>query len=535
MSIVDLNFSAIAPLITLATAALLVLILDLILPYERSRPWWYAVSLGGILLSFWYTLSLWSGSVVDGLATGMAGGSRITDGITAFGGAYTLDRFGLLFGVIVLGAAFLATLLSFFRKEKDVAGYLALILWASMGMMVLAGAGNFLTLFLGLELLSLSLYVLVAFGQEDARAKEAGFKYLVLGSVASAAMLYGLAFVYGQTGTMAFDALLEGWTGGGSTLMKVGVGLVILSFAFKLALVPFHKWAPDVYQGASAPVTAFMTVGTRAAAFAGLARFLMAVLPDEGHSLLLPLWVVAGLSMVAGSLGACVQTNVKRLLAYSGIAHAGYLSMSLLGLNSDGISAGAFYLMSYLFMNLGAFAILVWVSRNGEEGDTLDDLAGLFQRRPVLAGTMTLFMLSLIGFPTTAGFSGKLILVSSALNSDVGSAASWLVGGLALTSAISAYAYVKVIMAMFGERQSAAERAEAGIEEVAEVAATDEPSPEQSSKVANRSVANRGTADEIGFSWSLALVVTACVAGTLYLGLMPKSALAIATNLLPLS
>ncbi len=514
-----MNFSAIAPLLTLATAALLVLILDLILPYERSRPWWYAVALGGILLAGWYTLSLWS----SGAATSQA----------VFGGAYSLDRFGLLFGMIVLSAAFLAVLLSFFRKERDVSGYLALILWAAMGMMVLAGAGNFMTLFLGLELLSLSLYVLVAFGERDTKAKEAGFKYLVLGSVASAAMLYGLGFIYGQTGSMDFTALIAGWSDGASTLMQVGVGLVVLSFAFKLALVPFHKWAPDVYQGASAPVTAFMTVGTRAAAFAGLTRFLLAVVPQGETSLLVPLWALAGLSMVVGSLGACVQTNVKRLLAYSGIAHVGYLSLSFLGLSDQGVSAGAFYLMAYLFMNLGAFAIVVWLSRNGQEGESLEDLAGLFRRRPVLAGTMTLFMLSLIGFPTTAGFSGKLIIAAAALSSGVGDVAAWLVGGLAVTTAISAYAYVKVIMAMLGTSEAGMEVRRENLDAV-EVAVAAEPTQETRDSTGTP-IQPRMSSVEIGYSWSLALVVAVCVAGTLYLGLMPRVALDLATNLLPMT
>ena len=518
MTIVDINFSAIAPLVTLATAALIVLVLDLILPERQGRPWWYAVSLGGILLALWYVFSLWNASGGGGTAAGLG---RLTQGLTAFGGAYIVDRFGLLFGVVVLIAAFLATLLSVLRREEDIAGFLALVLWAATGMMVLAGAGNFLTLFLGLELLSLSLYVLVAFGQGDARAKEAGFKYLVLGSVASAAMLYGLAFIYGATGSMSLSGIVMGWLSGGSTLLKVGVGLVLLAFAFKLALVPFHLWAPDVYQGAPAPVTAFMTVGTRAAAFAALVRFVMAAVPDLGGNLLVPLWVAAILSMVVGSLGACVQGSVKRILAYSGIAHAGYLILAMLGLTGQGVAAGVFYLLAYLFMNIGAFAVVVWIGRQGGEGDRLEDFRGLFFERPVLAGVMTLFMLSLIGFPTTAGFSGKLLLVSTALSSGAG-AGGWLVGALAVTSAISAYAYLRVVMVMFGDRQAAQSAAAAGAE--AEAAATAETSAGAAAVGGERH----------GFSPALALVVLVCVAGTLYLGLMPGAAISLAANLLPL-
>lgn len=513
MTIVDINFSAIAPLITLATAALVVLVLDLILPAGRSRPWAYAAALAGVALSFWYTVSLRDLVAASGAAEGFA---RITGGMTAFGGAYIVDRFGLLFGLIVLTAAFLAILLSFFRREEDVPGYLALVMWAAMGMMVLAGAGNFLTLFLGLELFSLSLYVLVAFGERDLRGKEAGLKYLVLGSVASAAMLYGLAFIYGQTGSVSLASIFAAWSGGGSALLKVGVGLVMLSFAFKLALVPFHTWAPDVYQGAPAPITAFMTVGTRAAAFAALVRFLMAALPDPSGALLVPLWVLAVLSMIVGSLGACVQGNVKRILAYSGIAHAGYLMLALVGLTRQGISAAAFYFLAYLFMNVGALAIVVWLSSRHGEGDRLEDLEGLFHRRPVLAALMTLFMLSLIGFPTTAGFSGKLLLASAALASGA-EAAGWLVGALAVTSAISAYAYLRVVMVMFGDRQAAHVEEEA----VAEAAATEE-------------AADATGPEAIGWSYALALVVAVCAVGTVYLGLMPGGAIALASNLLPL-
>ncbi len=515
MSTVDINFAAIAPIVTLAVAALVVLVLDLILPYERSRPWWYAVSLGGIALSFWYLVGLWSNP---------AG----IEGRSAFGGAYLLDRFGLIFGAIALGAAFLCVLQSVYRKEKDVSGYLALVLWSAMGMMVLAGAGNFLTIFMGLEVLSLSLYVVVAFGEGDAKSKEAAFKYLVLGSVASATILYGFAFVYGQTGSMDLGSVLSGWSGSSSLLMKVGVGLVLLAFGFKLALAPFHVWAPDVYQGASAPITAFMSVGTRAAAFAALTRFLMAALPEQGSDLLIPLWVLAALSMVVGSLGACVQANVKRLLAYSSIAHAGYLAIAWLGFSNLGISAGVFYIAAYLFMNTGAFAIVVWLSKGQREGDTLEDFAGLFYRRPWLAAAMTLFMLSLAGFPTTAGFAGKIFLVSSAMASGMGSVGTWLVGLLAATSAISAYAYVRVIVAMFkGERASGA--LEASLTEREAAAASEEVEESKSG-----SLPALEDATGIGASWALSLVVVVSIAGTLYLGLAPQSVLALASQLLPL-
>lgn len=511
MTAVDLNFTAISPLVTLAVAALLVLVLDLALPADRSRPWWFVVSVGGILLALGYIRSLWSGPAAPGALS-----EGITRGITTFGGAFILDRFTLIFSGMVLVAAMLSVLMSSFRREKDLSGYLALLLWSALGMMVLSGAGNLLTLFLGLEILSLSLYVIVAYGEGE-RNREAAFKYLILGSVASGAFLYGAALVYAQTGTMAFSALALGWASGGS-LMKVGLGLVVASFAFKLALAPFHVWAPDVYEGAPAPVTAFMSVGTKAAAFAGLVRFLVAALPEQEAALMVPVWVLAVLSMVVGSLGACVQTNVKRLLAYSGVAHVGYLMMALLGMNNQGISAGVFYLAAYLFVNVGAFAVVVWLGRDGGEGESLSDFTGLFYRRPVLAGAMTLFLLSLAGFPPTGGFPGKLFLVYSALGSGAGTPATWLVAVLVATTGISAYAYLRVVTAMFRRAEG-----EAAPVEMAEAAAASEASPQGS--------AGSGRTP----SWALAAVVALSVVGTVYLGVSPQSVLALAEQLLPLS
>jgi len=514
LTAVDLNFAAIAPLVTVAVAALLVLVLDLVLPADRSRPWWFAVSVGGLLLALWYVRSLWGGAAAPGVFEG-----TLTRGITAFGGAFILDRFTLIFTAIVLVAALLSILISALRSERDLSGYLALILWSALGMAVLAGAGNLLTLFLGLEILSLSLYVIVAF-REGERSREAAFKYLILGSVASGAFLYGTALVYAQTGGMALESLALGWTSGGA-LMKVGFGLVVAAFAFKLALAPFHVWAPDVYEGAAAPVTAFMSVGTKAAAFAGLVRFLAAALPEQSGVLMLPLWILAIVSMVVGSVGACAQTNVKRLLAYSGVAHVGYLMMALLGLNNDGISAGVFYLAAYLFVNIGAFAVVVWLGEGGREGEELSDFAGLFYRRPALAGAMTLFLLSLAGLPPTGGFPGKLFLVYSALRSGAGSPASWLVAALVITTAVSAFAYLRVVTAMF-RRGVAQTGREAQGEAAAEAAVA-------------RDEAAAAPGARSGFSWALAAAVALSVIGTVYLGVWPKSVLQLAGQLLPLS
>lgn len=523
LAIVDLNFQAIAPLITLAVAGLVVLILDLIMPQERSRPWWYVAGLGGILVALYYVSALWSGPAAGPTAAVVGTGAfgRVTNGIAVFGGAYVVDRFTLLFNTIVLITAFCTVLMSAARRDEEMSGYLALVFGAALGMCVLAGAGNFVTLFLGLEILSLNLYVAVAFRREDVPSKEAAFKYLILGAVATAAMLYGFAFIYGQTGTMSLGSLAQGWTADATLLMKVGFGLVLLGIAFKLALAPFHVWAPDVYQGATAPITAFMSVGTKAAAFAALVRILLALVPDAGTPLLLPLWIMAVASMVVGSFGAAVQTNVKRLLAYSGIAHVGYVMMALLGMNGRGISAGLFYLAAYLFMNVGAFAVVVWLTKDGREGEDLTDFAGLFYRKPGLALAMTLFLLSLSGMPPAGGFQGKLYLIFSALGSGAGGAAYWLVGALVLTTGVSAYAYLRVVTTMF--RRTGATEVTPGAQAEAAPAAYGGAGASQSVGVV-----------ESPAVWALAAVVAIAAIGTLYLGVAPQSVLALTSHVLPL-
>lgn len=524
---VDLNFQAIAPLITLAAAGLVTLILDLILPKDRSRPWCYFAAVAGIAVALWYTIDLWS-TLPPRTATSLAVGElgRLSHGLAVFGGAYIVDRFSLIFSALVMVAALGAILMSVVRREEEMSGYLALILGAALGMSVLVGAGNLITLFLGLEILSLNLYVAVAFQPDHRASKEAALKYLVLGSVATAMMLYGFAFLYGQTGTISLVGLAAGWSMESTMFMKVGLALTLIGLTFKMALAPFHLWAPDVYEGATAPITAFMSVGTKAAAFAALVRMLMAILPDNASSYMLPLWVVGVASMVIGSFGAVVQNNVKRLLAYSGIAHAGYLMMALLGMSNRGMQAGVFYLIAYLFMNIGAFAIVAWLSKKDREGELISDFHGLFYRRPLLALSMTLFMLSLAGFPPAGGFPGKLFLILSALGSGTGAAANWLIAGLVITTGVSAFAYLKVVTAMF---RKGTVQTEAGDQDTAPGEALVAAADDSSGAVDAQSVPAG-----IGFHWGLAAVVALSVAGTLYLGMLPRNVLALADQLLPL-
>lgn len=420
------------PLLSMAAGALVVLVIDLLLPARQGRIWWYLASVAAVLLGLYYTTANW-GSPAAGI----------------YNGAFISDRFTLAYNYILLGAALFTVLLSVRRSEEDVSGYLALVLWATMGMMVLAGAGNLMTIFLGLELLSLGLYVVVGFRPQHPAAREAAFKYFVLGSVASAFLIFGFALLYGSTGSTDLAAIGTAVAKNGADIFfKAGMALALVGFGFKLALVPFHMWAPDAYEGAPSAITGFMSVGTKAGAFAALTRFLFSIF---GHyasagTYLLPLLVLAALSMLVGSLGALQQTNLKRLLAYSGIAHAGYLFLALPGLSAEGFGAGAFYLLSYLFTNMGAFAVIAWMGLEGGDGADLSQYQGLFSRKPALAWLFTLFLFSLTGLPPAAGFMGKLLLAKAAM-----AGGNWLLLGMLLvTTGISAFAYLRVIKAMWG-------------------------------------------------------------------------------------
>jgi len=421
------------PLLSMAAGALVVLIIDLLLPARQGRIWWYLASLAAVLLGLYYTLAAWGSPAAS-----------------IYNGAFISDRFTLTYNLIILGATLFTVLLSVRRTEEDVSGYLALVLWAAMGMMVLAGAGNLMAIFLGLELLSLGLYVVVGFRPQLTRAREAAFKYFVLGSVASAFLIFGFALLYGFSGSTDLIGIGNALSKGGpDVFFKAGIAMALVGFGFKIALVPFHVWAPDAYEGAPSAITAFMSVGTKAGAFAALTRFLVSVFGNYGGAVpyLTPLLVLAALSMLVGSLGALGQTNLKRLLAYSGIANAGYLFLALPGLRADGISAGAFYLLTYLFTNMGAFAVIAWMGAENGEGGELEQYAGLFSRKPWLAWLFTLFLFSLTGIPPAAGFMGKLLLLRAAM-----AGGNWLLlGMLIVTTGISAFAYLRVVKVMWGQ------------------------------------------------------------------------------------
>jgi NADH-quinone oxidoreductase subunit N len=368
-----------------------------------------------------------------------------------FGGMLASDGFALFCNLLFLLVAGLTLLISiaYIRNTGLEHGeYSALLLFSTLGMMIMASSLDLMTIFLGLETLSISLYVLAGFLREQLKSNESALKYLLLGGFASGFLLYGIALVYGATGSINLrqvaQALALGQVGN-PTLLIVGMGLLIVGFGFKVAAVPFHMWAPDVYEGAPTSVTAFMIAGTKAAAFAAFLRILMTALPALQPDWSRVLWILAVLTMTVGNVVAIAQTNIKRMLAYSSIAHAGYILVALATGTKLGSGGLLFYLAAYIFMNLGAFAVIVALARRGDERLTIDDYAGLGLRRPVLGAAMALFMFSLTGVPPTAGFMGKLYVFSAAIQANyVGLA----IIGVA-NSVVSAFYYLRITVVMY--------------------------------------------------------------------------------------
>jgi NADH-quinone oxidoreductase subunit N len=352
-----------------------------------------------------------------------------------------------IFLIGAIGAVGLA--LGYLGRERIyVPEFYALLLLATVGMLLMGGAADLIVVFLGLELMSIAVYALAAVKRRSATSAEAGLKYFLLGAFASGFLLYGIALVYGATGTtnLATIALQAASSEiGHQPMLLIGLGLLLVGFGFKVSAVPFHMWAPDVYDGAPTPVTGYMAAAVKAAGFAALARVAFTAFGDLTAVWQTVLWWLAVLTMVVGNLVALAQRRLKRLLAYSSIAHAGYLLAALTTGTPAGGSAFVFYALAYTLVTVGAFAVLAAVGRDGESDVTVDDLNGLAARRPWLAFALAVFMLSLLGFPGTAGFIGKWLILSAAIGADYPSLAVVLV----LVSVVSAGYYLPVIMAMY--------------------------------------------------------------------------------------
>ncbi len=427
-----------------------------------------------------------------------------------FDGAYTNDRFALFGDFIVLVTAALVVCLSpgyLSRRGLHEAEFYVLLLFSVAGMLVLTGATDLIVIFLGIELLSIPLYVLAGFARDEALPQEAAMKYLLLGGFASAFLLYGMALVYGETGSTLLTKIHVVVSHSALTqqldpMLLAGVGLIGVGFCFKVSAAPFHWWTPDVYQGSPVVVTTFMSVATKAAAFLAFLRLFSVTFAGYRSEWELPVAVVAVVSMVFGNVVALAQSSVKRLLAYSGIAQAGYILIGVALGRPDGTQASLYYLAAYTMMNTGAFAVITILSRRGQDCDRYSELVGLGRREPLLAALMAIFMVSLAGLPPTAGFFGKFFLFSAAIHDGQLPLAIWGI----LTSAVSLFYYLRVILVMFSAPQEGEEPASlAGLK-------LEAVSGAPAAATASASGVAAGTA-------SLAAVLTG--AGTIVLGVFP--------------
>ncbi len=425
----DLNWTLLIPLLVVGVFALIVLAIDIIWPRNRGSVSSY-ISLLGIAVAIVSCALLWG---------------RVE---TGFNGMVVLDKFATFSNILFLAGTGLTIFISadyLQREECSRSEYYLLLLTSTLGMMLMAAGTDLIVIFLGLELMSISLYILVGFIRSRSVSNEASLKYLLLGAFATGFLLYGIALIYGATGSTNLNEIAEHKGIGFDLMIHAGMALLIVGFAFKVAAAPFHMWAPDVYEGAPTAITAFISAGPKAAAFIALLRVLFVSLGSLRVEWTAVLWIIAVLTMTVGNLSALKQRSIKRMLAYSSIAHAGYVLIALVTASERGISAALFYLFAYTFMNIGAFAVIIMVGKKGEENLDISGYAGLGFRHPILGLTMTIFMLSLAGLPPTAGFLGKFYIFSAAVEANLVSLA--IIG--VLNSLVSVYFYLGVVVSMY--------------------------------------------------------------------------------------
>jgi NADH-quinone oxidoreductase subunit N len=387
---------------------------------------------------------------VTGLLLGVAAAIARPLPRVAFGGMLTIDRFGLYFKGLLIVAAIVTILYSlrFVAASPYFGGeYYALILFTTVGMLFMASGTHLASIYIALELMALSQYVLAGYFKRESKSLEAAAKYFVLGALSSGILLYGISLVYGSTGTLALDGVANALRAAPkSPLLAVGIILVACGLFFKIASAPFHVWAPDVYEGAPTPISAFFAVGPKLAAYAIFARIFFSGFGPHVADWSAVIAASAALTMVVGNVGALMQTNVKRLLGYSSIGHAGYALLGLLAYGTDyGLWAILIYLFAYALMNLGAFGLVILLEAKGYAGESVDDFNGLWKKNPWAAGAMLVFLLSLAGIPPTAGFIGKYFLFSAAMKAGW----FWLTLLAVLMSAVSLFYYFRIVRAMY--------------------------------------------------------------------------------------
>lgn len=468
---------AIMPELMLIVTAVVILLVDPMLPEDGRR----GISWLGIFACITAAISTWFASGND---------------FTAFNHSIALDKYSVFFKILLLGVAAMAMLISekhLHRKQRLLGDYYALILFTTVGMIVMAEAIDLITFFVGLELMALSSYLLAGFFRNEERSIEAAMKYFLTGAFASNFLLFGMAILYGLTGSTNYKEISVAIRLGPvpEAPLVIAIVLVLAGFAFKVGAAPFHNWAPDVYQGAPTPAAGFLAVGPKVAGFAAILKFFTMILGSQSVVWVPLFMALSVVTMVIGSTMALVQKDLKRMLAFSSIGHVGYLLLAMVAIGDSGRNVGMssilFYLAAYAFMNMGAFAVLVHISNNSEDfRDSLDEIAGLGKRFPWAAGVMALFMLSLTGVPPTAGFLAKFYLFSAVV--DAGFA--WLAVIGALFSLVSAFFYLRVIVYMYMR----------------------EPEEAVSEKVDGR-------------SWDLSLGLGIAAAGVVLLGVLPAPVL----------
>lgn len=421
------------PLTIISLTAVVVLVVESLRERTQGLNCW--VSLGGLVLAI----------VVAFQSIGSSG--------TAYGGMLTTGRYASYFAIVFCLAGLLSVMLSqsYIAKEGIEHGeYYSLILFAVAGMMLMAGAADLITFFLGLELMSISFYVMAGFARSRLTSNEAALKYFLLGAFATGFLLYGIALIYGSTGTTRLAEIMTGLPiYSNRVLFLIGLALLMVGLVFKVAAVPFHMWVPDVYEGSPTTVSGFMSTGGKAAAFSAFLVIFSPALVSVMGSVREILAVLAALSMIVGNVIAISQTNIKRMLAYSSIAHAGYILTGIVAANAAGSNGVLFYLMAYTVMNVGAFGVLSILESTDGGNLTFDDYTGLSAKRPVLAALMAMFMFSLSGIPPFAGFFGKYYVFTGAIEAGY----TWLAIVGVLMSVVSVYYYLRLVVLMYFKEQ----------------------------------------------------------------------------------